>query len=182
MCLASRRYERRYEGSCACTKGQQAIQALSEDMSNGPDPSFNNNSRQEILQSVGVSKNEAIAICFQTLGHSNCVSWYEERSRRIIASLFGKVMTRKQSINPTSIIKLMREKPRKYGCISVMSLSKTSELTLQDSPALMGAYPAFEEVMVFLLGRPSSTSAPRKFKAGIVVFFKALFLNCDGVQ
>ena len=54
--------------------------------------------------------------CFQTLGQSNCVSWYEERSRRITASLFGKVMKRKQSIHPTSIIKLMLEKHRKYGC------------------------------------------------------------------
>ena len=60
--------QRRYEASGACTKGQQAIQSLFEDMSNGPDPSFNDNSRQEILQSVGVSKNEASAIASKHWG------------------------------------------------------------------------------------------------------------------
>ena len=59
---------RRYEASGTCTKGQQAIQALFEDMSKGPDPSFNDNSRQEILQSVGVSKNEAIALLLPNIG------------------------------------------------------------------------------------------------------------------
>ena len=78
------------------------------------EPSFDNKSMQETVVHVGVSNDEAIAICLKTLNQSGSESWYQEQSNRITASLFGKIINGRQSMYPASTIKLILEKPKKH--------------------------------------------------------------------
>ena len=63
--------------------------------------------KTKILRVVEVSKQEAINICVNTLGQSQ---WFEERKVRLTASVFGKVMNRRQNVYPTSLIKCIVDK------------------------------------------------------------------------
>ena len=71
---------------------------------------FKNQEKQPIIDLVGVSTEDAIEICLKTSDQAENISWYQERSKRITASLFGKVMNRRHSVHPTSIIKAVLEK------------------------------------------------------------------------
>ena len=64
----------------------------------------------KILRVVQVSKQEAINICANTLGQSEQSQWFEERKVRLTASVFGKVMNRRQTLYPTSLIKCIVDK------------------------------------------------------------------------
>ena len=78
------------------------------------EPSCDNKSMQETVVHVGVSNDEAIAICLKTLNQSGSESWYQEQSNRITAPLFGKIINGRQSMHPASTIKLILEKPKKH--------------------------------------------------------------------
>ena len=69
-----------------------------------------------ILEKVGITVEESINICCETLTQSEQPIWYLQRSKRITASLFGKVMNRRQNIHPKSLIdEIMHKKQNVRG-------------------------------------------------------------------
>ena len=70
----------------------------------------NDELKTKILRVVEVSKQEAINICANTLGQSTQSQWFQERKVRLTASAFGKVMNRRQSLYPNSLIKCIDDK------------------------------------------------------------------------
>ena len=70
----------------------------------------NDELKTKILRVVEVSKQEANNICVNTLGQSTLSQWFQERKVRLTASAFGKVMNRRQSVYPNSLIKCIVDK------------------------------------------------------------------------
>ena len=70
---------------------------------------------QNIFEKLGVSIERSTEVCLQTMSQSTEPIWYLECSKRITASYFGKVLNRRQSIHPTSLIKSITEKRMKGG-------------------------------------------------------------------
>ena len=63
---------------------------------------------ESILSKVGISPEESLSICHKTLSQSE--EWYSERSKRITASIFGKILNRKHIVYPKSLIQTITEK------------------------------------------------------------------------
>ena len=59
---------------------------------------------EKIELAVGVSLEQCKLIEAQTRGQSSNNIWYFERSRRITASIFGRIMNRREHVFPKSII------------------------------------------------------------------------------
>ena len=57
-----------------------------------------------ILAKVGVTVEESKEICYNTMAQSNDSRWFLERSKRVTASHFGKIVKRRQRIYPKSIV------------------------------------------------------------------------------
>ena len=57
-----------------------------------------------VKANVDVSLEASLNICSSTMDQREDLLWYLERSKRITASVFGKIMKRRQNIMPTSII------------------------------------------------------------------------------
>ena len=53
----------------------------------------------------------------ETRGQSSCQIWFHERSKRIIASMFGRVLNRREKIFPKSIIDTLRKKEIARKCM-----------------------------------------------------------------
>ena len=70
---------------------------------------------QKINDKVGVSIDRSIEVCLQTINQSTEPSWYLECSNRITASIFGKVLNRRQSIQPSSLVKSITDRSTKGG-------------------------------------------------------------------
>lgn len=70
---------------------------------------------QKINDKVGVSIDRSIEVCLQTINQSTEPSWYLECSNRIAASIFGKVLNRRQSIHPSSLVKSITDRSTKGG-------------------------------------------------------------------
>ncbi len=68
---------------------------------------------QSVVENVCVSVEHSIEICLKTMKHSTEPILYLERSKRITASIFGKVMNRKANIHPSSLS--ITNKNMKYG-------------------------------------------------------------------
>eukprot|EP00794_Sanderia_malayensis_P016357 gene16357-18002_t len=60
--------------------------------------------KNKIEKLVGVSKENAMDICIRTKMQRKDPEWYEERRKRIRALHFGKIMNRRKSIKPKSIV------------------------------------------------------------------------------
>ena len=65
---------------------------------------------ESILSKVGISPEESLSICHKTLLQSEEPVWYLERSKRITASIFGKILNRKRTVYPKSLIQTVIEK------------------------------------------------------------------------
>ena len=52
-------------------------------------------------------------ICASTIGQSTNTLWYAERSRRVTSSVFGKIVNRRKSVHPTSLIKSILNEHKK---------------------------------------------------------------------
>ena len=63
-----------------------------------------------VKNSVLITVDEAKEICLSTMRQSQDPRWYVERSKRITASVFGKVINRRKSVHPTSLLKSITEK------------------------------------------------------------------------
>ena len=63
-----------------------------------------------VENSVLITVDEAKEICLCTVRQSQDPRWYVERSKRITASVFGKVINRRKSVHPTSLVKSITEK------------------------------------------------------------------------
>ena len=63
-----------------------------------------------VYEKVGVSIVQSIEICKNTIMQSSEPIWYLERSKRITASIFGRVLKRRQAMYPASIIRAITEK------------------------------------------------------------------------
>ena len=73
---------------------------------------------QNILSKVGISVEKSIEICTKTIQQSEEPAWYLERSKRITASIFGKVLNKRSNNYPSSLIKAVLDK-NKY-CLDSM--------------------------------------------------------------
>ena len=62
-----------------------------------------------------MSIDSSIEVCLQTINQSTEPSWYLECSNRIAASIFGKVLNRRQSIHPSSLVKSITDRSTKGG-------------------------------------------------------------------
>ena len=62
-----------------------------------------------------MSIDSSIEVCLQTINQSTEPSWYLECSNRIAASIFGKVLNRRQSIHPSSLVKSITDRGTKGG-------------------------------------------------------------------
>ena len=60
--------------------------------------------REKIRETVAVTTIESLAICKNTLEQAESPIWYKERSKRITASLFGRICNRRHSGYPKSIV------------------------------------------------------------------------------
>lgn len=94
-------------------------------------------------KSVSVTQDEAKEICSSTIGQRQTVRWHDERSTRIPASNFERVINRRKSIHPSSIIKTITEKkilqrnpPSQHlysGAYTLKTLLYSSMLNIQET-------------------------------------------------
>jgi len=63
-----------------------------------------------VENSVLITVDGAKEICLRTIQQSQDPHWYVERSKRITSSVFGKVINRRKSVHPTSLVKSITEK------------------------------------------------------------------------
>lgn len=61
----------------------------------------------------GLTVNSAKEICASTMGQSKDTRWHAERSRRVTSSVFGKIINRRKSVHPSSLIKSILNKQKK---------------------------------------------------------------------
>ncbi len=64
---------------------------------------------EKIKQIVGVTVEQCRMIEAETRGQSSSQIWFHERSKRITASMFGRVLNRREKIFPKSIIDTLRK-------------------------------------------------------------------------
>ena len=62
---------------------------------------------------VGLTVSSAKEICASTIGQSTNTRWYAERSRRVTSSVFGKIVNRRKSVHPSSLIKSILNEHKK---------------------------------------------------------------------
>ena len=62
---------------------------------------------RKVQKLVGISVEDVIALCKKTARQAEEASWYDERSKRITASNFGRVIKRRKNIEPISIVKMI---------------------------------------------------------------------------
>ena len=84
-------------------------------LSEGQDGSHITISENITTQTVGGSKDNAYDICINTLQQANCTSWYLQKSKCITASSFGKVINRRKTLFPTTLVKLILQKSMNKG-------------------------------------------------------------------
>jgi len=63
-----------------------------------------------VENSVLITVDEAKDICLSTIQQSQDPHWYVERSKRITSLVFVKVINRRKSVHPTSLIISITEK------------------------------------------------------------------------
>ena len=66
-----------------------------------------------IEATVGLTVSSAKEICASTIGQSTNTRWHAERSRRVTSSIFGKIVNRRKSVHPTSLIKSILNEHKK---------------------------------------------------------------------
>ena len=62
---------------------------------------------------VGLTVSSAKELCASTMEQSKDTLWYAERSRRVTSSVFGKIINRRKSAHPTSLIKSILNRQKK---------------------------------------------------------------------
>ena len=62
---------------------------------------------------VGLTVSSAKELCASTMEQSKDTRWYAERSRRVTSSVFGKIINRRKSAHPTSLIKSILNRQKK---------------------------------------------------------------------
>eukprot|EP00794_Sanderia_malayensis_P011636 gene11636-12835_t len=71
---------------------------------------FDNDTAEKIRSTLCIDTEKSKEICVETKDQSDSKVWYAEGSKRIITSIFGKIMNRKKSLHPTSLIKSVLQK------------------------------------------------------------------------
>ena len=94
---------------------QPVIHAVFQNIENNMEKFMGSNDAIEISQKVGVSRGNAYDICIATPQQANCTSWYLQKSIRITASIFGKVINRRKTLLLTTSVKLILEKSMNKG-------------------------------------------------------------------
>ena len=79
------------------------------------EPLIAKESIQAVIDKVGVSVEQSVEICIKTIRQSTEPIWYLERSKRITASIFGKILNRRMSTNPAALIRTITDKCTKSG-------------------------------------------------------------------
>ena len=69
-----------------------------------PPAGLNDEQLNHAIKSVGVTVSAAKEICLSTMQQSKDHRWYAERSKRVTASVFGKIINRRKSLYPKSLI------------------------------------------------------------------------------
>ena len=62
---------------------------------------------RKVHEVVGISVEDAIVLSKKTTRQAEEASWYDERSKRITSSNFGRVIKRRKNIEPISIVKMI---------------------------------------------------------------------------
>ena len=62
---------------------------------------------RKVQEVVGISVADAILLCKKTTRQAEGASWYDERSKRITFSNFGRVIKRRKNIAPISIVNMI---------------------------------------------------------------------------
>ena len=122
----------------------------------------------EISQKAGVSKDNAYDICINALQQANCSRWHLQKSKRITASIFGKVINRRKTLLPTTLVKLILQKSMNKG---------------KNTPALLKRGLGNESVAIkeYLIQKYLLSTAIENY--GLVVNQKYPWLGCspDGI-
>ena len=69
-----------------------------------PPADLNNEQLNHATKSVGVTVSAAKEICLSTMQQSKDHRWYAERSKRVMASVFGKIINKRKSLYPKLLI------------------------------------------------------------------------------
>ncbi|XP_065068608.1 uncharacterized protein LOC135693945 [Rhopilema esculentum] len=86
------------------------IERLFEGMSTKEPSSSSLATYAEIVSRVGITFDAGITLCKNTLKQNEEQIWHTERAKRITSSIFGRVMNRRKTIYPASIVKTIIEK------------------------------------------------------------------------
>ena len=65
---------------------------------------MNDEQLNHAIKSVGVTVSAAKEICLSTMQQSKDHRWYAERSKRVMASVFGKIINKRKSLYPKLLI------------------------------------------------------------------------------
>ena len=120
-----------------------------------------------IIDLVGVSQEQALNICLDTKMQNKSTSWYTERKKRITASVFGKVMNRRETIYPASIVK------------SIIDQKKTQSMPASLKWGIENEKVALDDYIKNNLG----TNSQEVMESGLVINPKYPWLGCspDGI-
>jgi len=80
---------------------------------------FDEENTAKIKSAFYVDIEECKRISTKTTTQSESTVWYAERSRRLTASLIGKIMNRRKRLHPTSLIKSILEKRPKPNALQI---------------------------------------------------------------
>lgn len=72
---------------------------------------------QVINKKVGVTKVETITIEAKTRSQRQSKDWFIEQQKRLTSSLFGRVMNRRESASPVSLIDLKKQIQHQLQCL-----------------------------------------------------------------
>eukprot|EP00794_Sanderia_malayensis_P000921 gene921-228_t len=77
---------------------------------------------KKVQKLVGISVEDASVLCRNTVNQSEEASWYDERSKRLTSSNFGRIIKRKKNIEPSSITKMITNPGSKRNSVLPASL------------------------------------------------------------
>ena len=106
-CSQQKRKHQQDESPPSQTLESLLIEKLFENVPKDYHPPANYNQQQlELVErTVGLTISSAKEICLNTIEQSKNPHWYTERSKRVTASIFGKVISRRKSMYPSSLVK-----------------------------------------------------------------------------
>eukprot|EP00112_Aurelia_sp_Birch-Aquarium-sp1_P004784 Seg1542.8 transcript_id=Seg1542.8/GoldUCD/mRNA.D3Y31 product="U3 small nucleolar RNA-associated protein 21" protein_id=Seg1542.8/GoldUCD/D3Y31 len=111
---------------------------------------------EAILSKVGISPKESLSICHKTLLQSEEPIWYLERSKRITASIFGKILNRRRTVYPKSLIQTVIEKKETRSNVMPVAL----RWGIDNEAVAIAKYEAYSGVIIKKCGLVISPEWP----------------------